>query len=280
MKKKKIEVEGHDITLFPKGQEDYISLTDIANALSDDISIYSWMRNRNTVEFLGVWEQLHNPDFKGDEFVTFKEAAGLNNFNLTPRKWIKATQAIGIVSKSGRYGGGTFAHQDIAINFCYWLSPTFQLYLIKEFQRLKQEESKRLSLEWNVKRIISKANYHIHTEAVREYLIPPRIAGTKHEGIVYANEADLLNMALFGMTSREWRQKNPELKGNMRDHATTEQLLVLSNLESLNAKLIEWDSDPEQRLEILNKTAIEQMEILIRRGTSDKLPNDDHLKLK
>lgn len=278
--KKKIEVEGHEILLYPHGQENYISLTDIANVLSDDISIYSWMRNRNTVEFLGVWEQLHNPDFKGDEFVTFKEAAGLNNFNLTPRKWIKHTQAIGIVSKSGRYGGGTFAHQDIAINFCYWLSPTFQLYLIKEFQRLKEEEAKRLSLEWNVKRIISKANYHIHTEAVREYLIPPPVAGTKKEGLVFANEADLLNLALFGMTAREWRQKNPDLKGNMRDHATTEQLLVLSNLESLNAKLIEWDSDAEQRLEILNKTAIEQMEILIRRKTSDKLPNDDHLRLK
>ena len=265
MAKKKLIVEGVEIRLLTQENtdEDFISLTDIMKKFDDEFAIYSWMRNKNTVEFLGVWEQLHNPDFKGNEFVTFRNEAGTNRFNLTPKKWIKATGAIGMKAKAGRHGGGTFAHRDIAVNFCYWLSPTFQLYLLKEFQRLKADESKRLSTDWNVKRLLSKANWHIHTEAVREYLVPIIDWNTKREAIFQASEADLLNLALFGHTAREWQQANPGKKGNVRDHASTEQLLVLANLQSLNAKLIEWDSPKEQRIEILHKTAREQMQILV-----------------
>ena len=279
-RKRTIVVNGKEITLLPRpNQEDYISLTDIMKSFDDEFAIYSWLRNRNTVEFIGVWEELHNPDFKGNEFVRFKSEVGLNTFNLTPKKWIEATNAIGMIVKSGRYSGGTFAHQDIAINFCYWLSPTFQLYLIKEFQRLKEEEAERQSLEWNVRRIMSKANYRIHTEAVREHLIPPRLQYTKMEGLYFANEADVLNMALFGMTAKEWRQQNPEAKGNIRDNATAEQLLVLSNLQSLNAKLMKWDCDQEQRLQILNEAAIEEMQILVSSTSLKQLPEDDKKKL-
>ena len=279
-RKRTIVVNGKEITLLPRpNQEDYISLTDIMKSFDDEFAIYSWLRNRNTVEFIGVWEELHNPDFKGNEFVRFKSEVGLNTFNLTPKKWIEATDAIGMIVKSGRYGGGTFAHQDIAINFCYWLSPTFQLYLIKEFQRLKEEEAERQSLDWNVRRIMSKANYRIHTEAVREHLIPPRLQYTKMEGLYFANEADVLNMALFGMTAKEWRQQNPEAKGNIRDNATAEQLLVLSNLQSLNAKLMKWDCDQEQRLQILNEAAIEEMQILVSSTSLKQLPEDEKKKL-
>ena len=279
-RKRTIVVNGKEITLLPRpNQEDYISLTDIMKSFDDEFAIYSWLRNRNTVEFIGVWEELHNPDFKGNEFVRFKSEVGLNTFNLTPKKWIEATDAIGMIVKSGRYGGGTFAHQDIAINFCYWLSPTFQLYLIKEFQRLKEEEAERQSLEWNVRRIMSKANYRIHTEAVREHLIPPRLQYTKMEGLYFANEADVLNMALFGITAKEWRQQNPEAKGNIRDNATAEQLLVLSNLQSLNAKLMKWDCDQEQRLQILNEAAIEEMQILVSSTSLKQLPEDEKKKL-
>ena len=279
-RKRTIVVNGKEITLLPRpNQEDYISLTDIMKSFDDEFAIYSWLRNRNTVEFIGVWEELHNPDFKGNEFVRFKSEVGLNTFNLTPKKWIEATNAIGMIVKSGRYSGGTFAHQDIAINFCYWLSPTFQLYLIKEFQRLKEEEAARQSLEWNVRRIMSKANYRIHTEAVREHLIPPRLQYTKMEGLYFANEADVLNMALFGITAKEWRQQNPEAKGNIRDNATAEQLLVLSNLQSLNAKLMKWDCDQEQRLQILNEAAIEEMQILVSSTSLKQLPEDEKKKL-
>ena len=279
-RKRTIVVNGKEITLLPRpNQEDYISLTDIMKSFDDEFAIYSWLRNRNTVEFIGVWEELHNPDFKGNEFVRFKSEVGLNTFNLTPKKWIEATNAIGMIVKSGRYSGGTFAHQDIAINFCYWLSPTFQLYLIKEFQRLKEEEAERQSLDWNVRRIMSKANYRIHTEAVREHLIPPRLQYTKMEGLYFANEADVLNMALFGMTAKEWRQQNPEAKGNIRDNATAEQLLVLSNLQSLNAKLMKWDCDQEQRLQILNEAAIEEMQILVSSTSLKQLPEDEKKKL-
>ncbi|MCB9053664.1 MAG: KilA-N domain-containing protein [Lewinellaceae bacterium] len=279
-RKRTIVVNGKEITLLPRpNQEDYISLTDIMKSFDDEFAIYSWLRNRNTVEFIGVWEELHNPDFKGNEFVRFKSEVGLNTFNLTPKKWIEATNAIGMIVKSGRYSGGTFAHQDIAINFCYWLSPTFQLYLIKEFQRLKEEEAERQSLEWNVRRIMSKANYRIHTEAVREHLIPPRLQYTKMEGLYFANEADVLNMALFGITAKEWRQQNPEAKGNIRDNATAEQLLVLSNLQSLNAKLMKWDCDQEQRLQILNEAAIEEMQILVSSTSLKQLPEDEKKKL-
>ena len=269
-----ITVKGTEIKLFNHLEEDYISLTDIAKRFNDrsEIIIQNWLRNKVTIEFLAVWEQLYNPDFKHIEFDVFRSEAGSNAFLLSPKQWIEKTAAIGLKSKPGRYGG-TFAHKDIALAFCYWLSPPFQLYLIREFQRLKEEEARHHDLKWDVHRIISKANYHIHTEAIKEYLIPPLIAGTKKQAIVFASEADLINLALFGLTAKQWQSKNPEAKGNLRDHSTTEQLLVLSNLESLNAKLIEWDCDREQRLEILNKTAIQQMEILIKFGTVNKLPS-------
>lgn len=278
-KKKTINVQGAEITLLPKQDtEDYISLTDIMKKFDDEFSIYSWMRNRNTVEFLGVWEQLHNQDFKGDEFVTFKNEAGSNNFNLTPQKWIKATNAIGMSVKAGRYGGGTFAHRDIAINFCYWLSPTFQLYLIKEFQRLKEIEAQQAqeALEWNVKRVLTKMNYTVHTDAIKEQLIPPRI--TKTSGIIYAGEADVLNVAVFGTTAKMWRMQNQELKGNIRDYASTEQLLVLANLEAVNAELIRMKLSQDERVEILNRAAISHMQSLLSSPSIKQLPDGDKNK--
>jgi len=275
-KQKTIQVQGTAITLLPnQGAEDYISLTDIMKKFDDEFSIYSWMRNKNTVEFLGVWEQLHNADFKGNEFVTFKNQAGANNFNLTPQKWIKATSAIGMKVKAGRYGGGTFAHRDIAINFCYWLSPTFQLYLIKEFQRLKEMEAMEAqeTLEWNVKRVLTKMNYTVHTDAIKEQLIPPRI--TSGSGIVYAGEADVLNIAVFGMTAKMWRTKNPKSKGNIRDYASTEQLLVLANLEAVNAELIRMQLSQDERAEILNKAAISHMQSLLSSPSRGTFPDKD-----
>ncbi len=266
MAKKTIVVQGSEITLLPQQgkAEDYICLTDIMKNFDDEFAIYGWMRNKNTVEFLGVWEQLHNQDFKGNEFVRFKNEAGSNNFNLTPKKWIDGTNAIGIVVKSGKYGGGTFAHRDIAINFCYWLSPTFQLYLIKEFQRLKEQEAEqsRGVLDWSVKRTLAKINYHIHTDAVQMHLVPPKIAASKMAGIVYASEADLLNVALFGVTAKQWQLASPTLKGNIKDYATAEQLLVLANLENLNAHLIKERLAQDERLQKLNEVAIHQMALL------------------
>ncbi len=221
------------------GKDDYISLTDIARYRSDDPTavISNWMRLKDTIEFLGLWEQLNNADFKPLEFEGFKNEAGANAFALSPQKWVNTTNAIGIVSKSGRYGG-TFAHKDIAFEFASWISPEFKLYIIKDYQRLKEDEAYRLSLDWNVKRLISKANYKIHTEAIKENLIPPDIAKSR-QGFIYASEADVLNVALFGQTAAEWRKANPQTKGNMRDYATIEQLLVLANLESANAMFIE-----------------------------------------
>ena len=204
MKKTTIKVKETEISIHQIGNEDYISLTDMVKGFGDDSMIYSWMRNRNTLEFIGIWEEINNPDFKGNEFVTFKSQAGLNSFNLTPRKWIEATNAIGIISKAGRYGGGTFAHKDIAFEFGSWLSPEFKLYLIKEFQRLKEDENNRLKLEWNLQRTLAKVNYHIHTDAIKEKLIPESIT-SKQASITYSNEADLLNVALFGFTAKEWR---------------------------------------------------------------------------
>ena len=274
----KITVDGVDIRILAYQDDDFISLTDIVSKFNDDQLLYRWMRNRNTLEFLGVWEGMHNPDFNTTEFDRFKMEAGLNTFSMSPKKWIQATGAIGIISKSGRYGGGTYAHKDIALEFCSWVSPVFRLYIIKEFQLLKEKEAEELSLEWNVKRIMAKATYPLHTEAVREHLIPPKLKHTKKEGIFFASEADLLNMALFGMTSRQWRQQNPKAKGNIRDNASHEQLLVLSVLQGLNAKLLEWGSDTEQRLELLNKAAIEWMEIIINRNSLQQLPQKKRLK--
>ncbi len=206
-KKSTISVQGTAITILSQKEEDYISLTDMARKFGDDALIYSWMRNRNTLEFIGIWERMHNPDFKGGEFETFKSEAGLNSFHLTPRKWIAATKAIGIQSRAGRYGGGTYAHKDIAFEFGSWLSPEFKLYLIKEFRRLKEDESQRLSLAWNLNRTLSKLNYRIHTDAIQTHLIPAAIT-SEQAAITYANEADLLNVALFGKSAKQWRATN------------------------------------------------------------------------
>jgi len=260
-KRSQISVQGTAITVVSGGHGDFISLTDMAKKFGGDDLIYSWMRNRNTVEFLGIWETVHNPDFKGGEFETFKKEAGLNAFHLTPRKWIDATGAIGIESRPGRYGGGTFAHQDIAFEFGTWLSPEFKLYLIKEFQRLKEAEAERQSLEWNVNRALSKVNYRIHTDAIKEHLIPPSLT-TKQQGFVYADEADLLNVALFGKTAKQWRDENPGLEGNMRDHASVAQLVVMVNLESMNAELVRQGLSQSERLGKLREIAVQQLKSL------------------
>lgn len=216
-KSKRITVLGSQIGLLLREEDnDFISLTDMAKRFGDDVLIYQWMRNRNTVEFLGIWEQIHNPKFKGIEFETFKKQAGMNSFSLTPKKWIESTKAIGLISRAGRYHGGTFAHKDIAFESATWLSPQFKLFLIKEFQRLKTEESERLRLGWDVKRTLAKINYKIHTDAVKEHLFPPRIS-KQAEAIVYASEADVLNTALFGQTAQQWRDKNAQKEGNIRD---------------------------------------------------------------
>ena len=244
------------------GQDDYISLTDIARYRSDEPKdvIKNWLRSKATIEFLGLWEELNNPNFKGVEFDSFRNEAGANTFTLSPQKWIDATNAIGIISKSGRYGG-TYAHKDIAFEFASWVSPEFKLYIIKDYQRLKSDEAHRLALDWNVKRLLSKANYKLHTEAIKQNLIPPEITADK-QGFIYANEADVLNVALFGMTAAQWRKDNPELSGNMRDHATIEQLLVLANLENANAMYIEEGKSKEERAILLNKLAISQLRTL------------------
>ena len=233
----------------------------MAKKFGDDILIYSWMRNRNTLEFIGVWEQIHNPDFKGLEFETFRNQAGLNSFSLTPRKWIETTNAIGFQSRAGRYGGGTYAHRDIAFEFGSWLSPEFKLYLIKEFQRLKEDENRRLSLAWNLNRTLSKLNYRIHTDAVKARLIPSEVTPAQ-AAITYASEADLLNVALFGHTARQWRDANPKLEGNVRDYASIEQLLVLANMEGMNAEFIHMGLAQGERLKRLNQIAIRQMQVL------------------
>lgn len=265
MAKKTIDVEGTAITLLTIGEDDFISLTDIDQRFEGGgRHIENWIRNQNTIEYLTTWETLHNPNFNSMQLHGIKEQVGLNRFLFSVKKWVELTSAIGLKSSAGRYGG-TYAHLDIAFHFCLWLSPTFQLYIAKEFQRLKKEEAKesREALDWNLKRTLAKVNYRVHAEAVREYLMPPQLVNTKKEGMVFASEADLLNVAVFGMTAREWKMQNPEARGNMRDHASTEQLIILANLESLNAKLLEWDCDQDQRLEILNKTAIDQMNVLL-----------------
>jgi hypothetical protein len=210
-KKSIINVQGTAITILRQKEDDFINLTDMAKKFGGDDLVYSWMRNRNTLEFLGIWEQIHNPDFKGGEFETFRKEAGLNSFHLTPKKWIDATKAIGIQSRAGRYGGGTYAHKDLAFEFGSWLSPEFKLYLIKEFQRLKEEENRRLSLEWNLNRTLSKLNYRIHTDAIKENIIPDNIT-KEQEQYIYANEADVLNVAMFGQTAQQWRKANPAKK--------------------------------------------------------------------
>ncbi|TLU81931.1 MAG: KilA-N domain-containing protein [Chlorobium sp.] len=258
-----IEVQGVAITVLSQSNEDYISLTDIAryrNAREPFAIINNWMRSRSTIEFLGLWEILSNPSFKPLEFERFKTEAGSNYFVLSPQRWIEATNALGVTSKSGRYGG-TYAHKDIAFEFASWISVEFKLYLIKEFQRLKDDENRRLSLSWNLNRTLSKLNYRIHTDAIRDYLIPPEIT-LAQAAITYANEADILNIALFGLTAKQWRDANPKLDGNMRDHATVEQLLVLANIEGMNAEFIRMSLLQGDRLKRLNQIAIRQMQTL------------------
>ena len=257
----KICVLDQDVALYSKREEDYISLTDIARYKDrerTDYIIQNWLRNRNTIEFLGIWEQLNNPDFNPIEFDGIRKQAGLNSFILTSKRWIESTGAIGLVSKAGRYGG-TYAHKDIAFEFASWVSVEFKLYLIKEFQRLKEEERKTLG--WDIRRNLTKINYRIHTEAIQTHLIPAELS-PKQTSLVYASEADVLNLALFGMTAAQWRDANPDKRGNIRDYADIAQLVCLSNLENLNALFISEGLSQKVRLERLNKIAIHQMTIL------------------
>ncbi len=262
-KNKKIEVKGISITIFQANDDDYISLTDIAKSKDGDSRaadiIKNWIRNRGTIEFIGTWEQLHNPDFKVVEFDHFRMNAGLTSFVLSPGRWVEATNAIGIVVKSGRYGG-TYAHKDIAFEFCSAISPIFKLFLIKEFQRLKDEEQKQLG--WDIKRNLTKINYHIHTNAIKENLIPKHLT-KKQISFVYASEADILNMALFGKTAKQWRKENPGETGNIRDFANVSQLICLANLENINAVFINDGLTQSERLQKLNQIAISQMKILL-----------------
>lgn len=261
MKNRTIKVKGADVTIATRYGQDYISLTDMLKAKDGDFFISDWLRNRNTVEFLGIWESVYNPAFNYGEFALIKSQAGLNSYKISVKEWVEKTQAIGLHATAGRYGG-TYAHKDIAFEFGMWISAEFKIYLIKEFQRLKDEESRATSLEWSFQRTLSKVNYKIHTDAIKEHLIPPRLTPAQ-TGVIYASEADLLNVALFGITAAQWRQANPELSGNMRDAATLEQLVVLSNLESINAVLIHQGVDATARVIQLNNIAITQMRSLV-----------------
>ena len=278
-----IHADGVDIAFVTTvgSEEDYISLTDIAKHRNPDFPadvVKNWLRLRSTIEFLGLWEQLNNPQFNMVDFDQFKNDAGSNAFVMSPQKWIKSTNAIGLISKSGRYGGGTYAHKDIAFEFASWLSPEFKLYIIKDYQRLKEDEGHRLALDWNVKRILAKANYRIHTDAIKMNLIPPELPRVQ-QGYVYADEADVLNVALFGKTAKQWKQENPGVKGNMRDFASIEQLLVLANLENINALLIEQGVPQQERLEKLHATALYQIET-ITDSKSARVLNTMHDQLK
>jgi hypothetical protein len=260
MRNNQVEVQGLNVNYKRINEKDYISLTDLAryaNPSEPKIPVQTWMRNKDVILYLGLWEKLNNPAFKGLEFTTFENAAGRNSFYLSPQKWIEETNAIGIISKSGN-NGGTFAHRDIAFEFASWLSPEFKLYLITEFQRLKVQEQKEL--EWDAKRELAKVNYRIHTDAIKEYIVPT--LSESQLNFIYANEADLLNVALFGKTASEWRAENPTLKGNIRDYATIEQLLVIANMESYNAILIEQKLSQQERLLQLNNMAKSQLRML------------------
>lgn len=271
-KSKIITVKGIGITTLKMNGEDFISLTDIARNKNPDEPkdvVKNWLRSKTTIEFIGLWEQLNNPNFKGVEFDSFLYAAGSNAFTLSPSKWIETTNAIGLISKQGN-NGGTFAHKDIAFEFASWISAGFKLYLIKEFQRLKADENDKLKLEWNLQRTLAKVNYQIHTDAIKENLIPKQLSKSQ-TSFVYANEADLLNVALFGITAKQWRDANPKADGNIRDMASIEQLVVLSNLESINAVLIHQGLQQPERLIQLNKIAITQMKSLVGYKSIQKL---------
>ena len=253
-----LNVLNQKITYIKIDYEDYISITDMLKSKDGDFFVSDWLRNRNTIEFLGIWEEIHNPNFNYGEFAIIKSQAGLNSYKISVKEWTEKTNAIGIISKAGRYGG-TYAHKDIAFEFGMWISPKFKLLLIKEFERLKAEEQKQIG--WNAKRELSKINYRIHTDAIKKNLVPKEL--TKFQiNFVYAEEADVLNMALFGMTARQWRDKNPNLNGNIRDYATMNELICLANLENLNSVFINEGLKQSERLEKLNKIAISQMQIL------------------
>ena len=259
-----LNVQGTEITVISQGEDDFISLTDMVRGFDGGPAlIEQWLKNKDTVLFLGIWERLNNPGFKTPEFEGIKNEAGRNSFYLSAKKWAEVTGARGLIAKAGRYGG-TFAHRDIAFEFGSWLSPEFKLYLIKEFQRLKEDENRRLSLAWNLNRTLAKINYRLHTDAIQAHLIPAEVT-PKQASITYANEADLLNVALFSQTAREWRDANPDKEGNMRDHATLEQLLVLANIENMNAEFIHMGLPQGERLKRLNAIAIRQMRTLTAR---------------
>ena len=283
-----MKVQGIDIALTTINEEDFICITDIVKAKGGDARaadiIKNWIRNRSTIEFLGTWETLYNPNFKVVEFDHFRKEAGLPTFTMSVSNWIEKTGAIGIVSKAGRYGG-TYAHKDIAFEFCSAISPMFKLYVIKEYQRLVELERSELALSWNVKRLLSKANYHIHTDAIKNVILPKLNISQMKQGLVYASEADLLNMVLFGCTAKQWQEANPELAKtmNIRDTATINQLIVLSNIESLNAELIKQGISKEDRFAILRRTAEEQLAVLISRNAEQnfaKLASEDPKLIK
>ena len=273
MKNRVISVKGAEVTIATRFGQDYISLTDMLKAKDGDFFISDWLRNRNTVEFLGIWESVYNPDFNYGEFATIKSQAGLNSYKISVKEWVEKTNAIGLQASAGRYGG-TYAHKDIAFEFGMWISAEFKIYLIKEFQRLKDEESSVKALEWSFQRTLAKVNYKIHTDAIKERLIPPRLTKAQ-TGIIYASEADLLNVALFGLTAAQWREANPGASGNMRDFATLEQLVVLSNLESINAVLIHQGLEQPVRLTQLNNIAISQMQSLLSNSQVKRLANTE-----
>lgn len=255
----KIIVNDTEITILAIDEKDYISLTDMVKGIENGLAlIEKWLRNKNTIEFLGIWEEMYNPNFNSPEFEGIKNAAGLNRFILSVKQWIERTNAIGIIAKAGRYGG-TYAHKDLAFEFASWVSPQFKLYLLREFQRLKEEEQKQLG--WSAKRELSKINYHIHTDAIKQNLIPDELSPLQ-TSIIYANEADVLNVALFGITAKQWREAHPDLKGNIRDYATINQLICLANMENLNAVFINKGMSQSNRLKELNRIAIQQMMVL------------------
>ena len=258
MAKKTLIVQDTPIIVIKYGEEDYICLTDMLQAKDGDFFVTDWLRNRNTLEYIGIWEKIYNPDFNYGEFATIRNQAGLNSFKISVKEFVSRTNAISLQAKAGRYGG-TYAHKDIAFEFAMWISPEFKIFIVKEFQRLKEEEQKQLG--WSAKRELSKINYHIHTDAVRANLVPVEV-DAYHSSLIYAEEADVLNVALFGMTAKEWREANPGKKGNMRDYATINQLICLSNMENLNAVFINEGIPQRDRLHKLNKIAIQQMTVL------------------
>jgi hypothetical protein len=261
----KLTIKETEVTVIKVGEEDYISLTDMLKAKDGDYFFSNWLRNRNTIEFLGIWERLNNPNFNCAEFDIIKSQSGLNNYRLSAKEWMLQTNAIGIISKAGRYGG-TYAHKDIAFEFAMWISPEFKVYLIKEFQRLKSEEQKMLG--WTAKRELSKINYRIHTDAIKHNLIPAEVTSIQ-ASVIYANEADVLNIAMFGLTAKQWRDQNPEKDGNIRDYASINELICLSNMENLNALFIEQGMSQSERIIKLNQIAISQMRVL--EGDSNRI---------